>query len=190
MNKLAAFVAGATLSALAAGCSEAPTTNTNANSNTAVVVNTNNANTANANTANTNTANANTNTRMAPTREEYEKNKESYSKEAKDMGRKVGTGANDGWLWVKARYDLAAADDLRDSTINVDVDNGVITLTGTVGSQDQVKKADSIAKAVEGQKGVKNMLKVSAGGSTNANANGNKNANANANHNANANAKH
>jgi hypothetical protein len=29
----------------------------------------------------------------------------------------------------KTRFDLAAADDLRDSTINVDVDNDVVTLT-------------------------------------------------------------
>src|SRR6266540_4016033 len=107
-------------------------------------------------------ANENTNTRRAPTREEYERNKETYSKEAKDTGRKIGTGINDGWLWVKTRFDLAAVDDLRDSTINVDVDNAVITLSGTVANQSQVTKADQTAKAVEGVKGVKNMLKVAA----------------------------
>src|SRR5437660_12375948 len=81
--------------------------------------------------ANANT-NLNENRRIMPTREEYEKNKEKYEREAKQAGRKIGTGLNDGWLWVKTRYDLAAADDLRDSTINVDVDNAVVTLTGTV----------------------------------------------------------
>ena len=143
--------------------------------------NTNNR-TANANATN---ANANTNTvatstpvttandnRRAPTREEYERAKERYTREAKESGRKVGTGASDGWLWVKTRFDLAAADDLRDSTINVDVDNGVVTLSGTVASAAQKTKAEQVAKTVEGVKSVKNMLKVSTGNeNTNANAN-------------------
>jgi osmotically-inducible protein OsmY len=139
------------------------------------------------NTANTNNraananANANTNTvatstpvttvndnRRAPTREDYERNKERYNREAKESGRTVGTGVNDGWLWVKTRFDLAAADDLRDSTINVDVDKAVVTLTGTVASAAQKTKAEQVAKAVEGVTSVKNMLKVSSG---NANAN-------------------
>jgi hyperosmotically inducible protein len=159
------LVAGLALAALAFGCSGDSNTNTanTANSNTAIVTNTH---------TRINT-NANANTRKAPTKEDVEKNKETYGKQAKDAGRKVGSGANDTWLWVKTRYDLTAADDLRDSTINVDVDNGVITLTGTVGSQDQLKKADSIAKAVEGQKGVQNKLKVAAANS-NANANAKK----------------
>ena len=39
----------------------------------------------------------------AMTREEYEKNKVSYTEEAKRLGRKIGAGANDGWLWTKTR---------------------------------------------------------------------------------------
>src|SRR5215510_3629160 len=79
-------------------------TNTNANANRAAV---------NANTPQS-TAAANTNAndnRRTPTREEYERNKETYAQEAKRAGRKIGTGVSDGWLWVKARYELAAADD-------------------------------------------------------------------------------
>jgi hypothetical protein len=157
--------------------------------------NTNNNRTVNAN-ANANatatptppaTANANTNTRRAPTREEYEQNKERYNREARESGRTVGTGLNDGWLWVKARFDLAAADDLRDSTINVDVDNAVVTLTGTVATAAQRTRAEQVAKAVEGVKSVRNQLKVSPSGTNaNTNANANRNANANANRNANA----
>lgn len=166
MKKLMALLAGLALAALAVGCSSDDNANTGnankpANSNTAVVTNTNT------------TANANSNANKAPTKEDVEKNKETYGKQAKDAGRKVGTGANDTWLWVKAKYDLAAASDLRDSTINVDVENGVITLTGTVATKEQMQKADSIAKAVEGQKGVQNKLKVAAG-NTNANANAKK----------------
>ena len=150
---------------LVAGCDNT------ANDNRAVVNANANAH-ANANIPATSTpvTTANDN-RRAPTREEYEKDKERYSREAKESGRTVGTGLNDGWLWVKARFDLAAADDLRDSTINVDVDKGVVTLSGTVASAAQKTRAEAVAKSVEGVTGVKNMLKVQAG---NANANAQK----------------
>ncbi|HVF49062.1 MAG TPA: BON domain-containing protein [Pyrinomonadaceae bacterium] len=185
MNKLTAFVAGTALAALAAGCTDTANTNTNAanaNSNTAVVVNNNgNANTSGVTTTNANTANTNANSSTRAsynaniTREEYEKDKDRYGQEAKSAGDKVGSTATDGWLWVKTKAALTAVDDLRDSTINVDVEDGVITLRGNVASADQVKKADAAAKGIEGKKSVKNMLKVAAGGgNTNANANASK----------------
>lgn len=166
-----ALCASLALLVLSYGCSSDTNTNTTTNTNTATVTNTN------TNTNTTANANTNTNANRAPTKEDVEKNRSTYEKQAKDAGRTVGKGASDMWLWVKARYDLAAANDLRDSTINVDVDNGVITLTGTVATQDQLKKADAIAKAVEGQKGVQNKLKVAAATGNSNNANANKNAN-------------
>ncbi len=163
------------LAVIGVGCSDA-NTNTNAN-------NMNNANAnanMNANKANMNAnANANANANREMTREDVNKKKDDYLAEAKKLGRKIGTGADDTWLWVKTRSALAAADDLRDSTINVDVANGVITLTGTVASADQMKKADMLAKGIDGQKGVQNKLKVAApaaNAKTNANVN-NKNSN-------------
>jgi hypothetical protein len=163
--KFTALVALIAVTFLISACDQ------NANDNKVVNANTN----ANVPIVSTSTpvpnANETPTTRRAPTREDYERNKEQYSKEAKDSGRKVGTGLNDGWLWVKTRFDLAAIDDLRDSTINVDVDNAVVTLTGTVANQAQVAKADQTAKAVEGVKGVKNMLKVAAANTNSANAN-------------------
>lgn len=185
MNKLTAFVAGTALAALAAGCTDTANTNTNANtanSNTAVVVNNNgNANTSGVSTTNANTANTNANSSTRAsynaniTREEYEKDKDRYGQEAKSAGDKVGATATDGWLWVKTKAALTAVDDLRDSTINVDVEDGVITLRGNVANADQVKKADAATKAIEGKKSVKNMLKVAAAGdNSNANANASK----------------
>src|SRR5690349_17329599 len=165
----------AMLAILVAGCNN--TTNSNRTAN------------ANANATATPTpaavANTNANSNRAPTREEYERNKERYQREAKGSGRTIGSGVNDGWLWVKTRFDLAAADDLRESTINVDVTNAVVTLTGSVASAAQKTRAEQVAKSVEGVKSVRNELKVSPSGNTNANANAN--ANHNANHNANAN---
>jgi len=161
-SRITGFIAVAALAVLLPGCDNTANQNTvngNANRNANV-----------ASPSPTIAANANTNSNRPPTRAEYEANKERYNREAKESGRKVGTGANDTWLWIKTRFDLAAADDLRDSTINVDVDNNVVTLTGTVASAAQKTRAEAVAKAVEGVTSVRNQLKVQSG---NANANTN-----------------
>lgn len=170
--RISGLITALALAVMLAGCNGEEYANSNANRNA-------NANTANAN-ANANlNANANANTSRetgrAPTREEYERDKARYDREARESGRTVGTGLNDGWLWVKAKFDLAAADDLRDSTINVDVDNAVVTLSGTVASPTQKTKAEQVAKSIEGVKSVKNMLKVQASTDANANASRNRN---------------
>ena len=178
-NQLVTFIAGAALVALFAGCQTTTNTNANANGNTAIVMNTNTNANANANTSMN--ANANANRRAANaniTREEYERERTSFTEEARRLGRTIGTGANDGWLWTKTRALLAAEDDLRDSTINVDVDNAIVTLTGTVANQAQKAKAERVARGVEGVKSVKNNLTVSATGNTNGNGNANRNSNA------------
>ena len=170
-NRFAAFAA-VVLVVLVAGCQTTTNTNTNANGNTAVVTNANvNAN-RNAN-ANMN-ANANANRRAANaniTREEYERERQSWTDEARRLGRTIGSGANDGWLWTKTRALLAAEDDLRDSTISVDVDNAVVTLTGTVTTNEQKTRAGRVAQGVDGVRSVRNNLTVSASGNTNRNTN-------------------
>lgn len=88
--------------------------------------------------------------------------KQRFGKVPKDFGDKVGSGPTDGWLWVKARGKLLAAEDLEISGINVDVDNGAITLRGTVPSQVEVKRADEAIKEIAGIKSVDNQLKASA----------------------------
>jgi hypothetical protein len=181
MKRLAAFLLGAALVALAAACDGG--TNDNAN-----LVNTNRAVNANANTnatlnTNANTANANTraNYNAKITKEEYEKDKERYGREAKGAGETVGTGLEDGWLWVKTKGELATVDDLRDSTINVDVSNAVVTLRGSVANAAQKTKAVAAAKSVSGVKSVTDKLTVSSG-NTNTNANAGNANTRNANH--------
>ncbi len=117
-------------------------------------------------------ANANTNVNRtvpspAPTidrsnsnisRSDYDKNRAEYEK---DRGSStIGQGLNDSWIWFKTRAALATAEDLRDSTINVDVVDDMITLKGTVGTAAQKASAEKIAKTIEGQKGVKNELQI------------------------------
>ncbi|HEU4509913.1 MAG TPA: BON domain-containing protein [Pyrinomonadaceae bacterium] len=175
IRRTTGLLALAAFALLSLACDQTANTNANANVNANSNLNANRATpAANAN-ANTN---ANTTTGRAPTREEYERDRDRYAREARESGRTVGSGANDGWLWVKTRFELATADDLRDSTINVDVDNGVVTLSGTVATQAQKTRAQTVARAVEGVTNVRNNLTVSSG---NANANGNRNANGNSN---------
>ena len=173
-NRVSGLVVTAIVAAALTAC-DGPA-NRNANTNT-------NANTnANLAASPTPTATVNANTRTAQTREEFERDKERNEREAREQargsGRTIGTGLNDAWLWTKARFDLAAVDDLRDSTINVDVDNGVVTLTGTVASAAQKTRAEQSVKTLEGVKSVRNQLKIA---SDNANGNANRNANGNAN---------
>jgi hypothetical protein len=145
---IAAMVAACGGSSTNTNNSRANVTNLGANNaNTgAIVVNSN---------ANTN-ANRWSNTNI--TREEYDKNRAEYEK---DKGSStIGTGVNDSWLWFKTRAALMTTSDLRESTIDVDVVNDVVTLKGTVESAAQKTKAEQVAKDIDGVKSVKNELKV------------------------------
>jgi hypothetical protein len=162
-NQIRITIATIVLAAATAACeqtatnSNATNVNHNANKNTVVVTN------ANSNAvANTNKSDKDI------TRADFDKEKDKYAKEAKDAGRKIGSGADDLWIWTKTRTALAAADDLRDSTISVDVDNNVVTLTGSVANAAQKSKAQTVAQGIEGVKSVKNELAVGAS-TTNAN---------------------
>ena len=147
------------------GCEPASNTTVNINarnmnSNTGVLAN------ANATPANTNRSNSNVN------RADYDKNRAEYEREKGSST--VGQGVNDSWIWFKTKTALATTDNLRDSTINVDVVDDIITLKGTVGTAAQKTQAETVAKTIEGQKGVKNQLTVKANDSmTNQMVNGN-----------------
>ncbi len=62
---------------------------------------------------------------------------------------------------VKIKASLAAARDLGDVAIKVDVENDVVTLRGTVAKTQQMVKALQVVHEIEGVKQVKNLLKVS-----------------------------
>ncbi len=167
MKRFSILLAALALAALGAACG-GETTTENRTTNTTMTTNASNGNSTTTTTTNT-TVTANRGAYNANISEsDYNKDKETFAQKAKDAGDKIGAGLSDGWLWVKARGALLAADDLEESGINVDVNNGVITLRGTVPNSDQVKKADAAAKSVGGSKGVQNQIKV-GGGDANAN---------------------
>ncbi|MEO8649102.1 MAG: BON domain-containing protein [Acidobacteriota bacterium] len=107
------------------------------------------------------------------TREEYDKKRADYER---DKGSStIGQGANDSWLWFKTRTALMTTSDLRESTVNVDVVNDVVTLKGSVETAAQKTKAEQVAKDIDGVKSVKNELKVAPNDSI-TNTSGNSNA--------------
>jgi hypothetical protein len=87
-------------------------------------------------------------------------NEDKTQREIEQTGSTIGKGANDSWIWFKTKAALAAANDLRYSTITVDVENSVVTLRGTVANRKQKVKANAVAKKVEGVKAVRNTLNI------------------------------
>lgn len=77
----------------------------------------------------------------------------------------VGEGLNDKWLWTKTRAALATTAGVRETTINVDVKDDVVTLRGTVASDKESKDVYKVASEIDGVKSVKNELKVAPGDS-------------------------
>jgi hyperosmotically inducible protein len=85
-----------------------------------------------------------------PTAEERAKNRE-----------KVSSTASNATLTTKVKTALASDVGMKTMTnIDVDSNNGVVTLKGRVDTADAKKKAGDIAKKVDGVKSVKNQLKV------------------------------
>jgi len=177
MRRLTVFALALALTALASACAAGDNANTsNANYANANRANANaNVNTANVNTANTNRKDYDPNMTEA----DYDRKKDDFSRRAKESGDTVGSGLKDGWIHFKTKAALLSADDLRDSTINVDVDNSNITLRGSVANAAQKAKAEATAKGIDGVKAVKNQLTLKADGATGNANNGNHNGNAN-----------
>src|SRR5215207_10346814 len=160
------ILGGAALCLSAAGCDPATNTNT-ANANRAVNAN------AVATPVPTATPAGSAYNRNYNSKAEYEKDKANYRAEAKNKNESIGEGLEDGWIHIKVRAALAAVDDLRDSTINVDVDNNVVTLRGSVANAASKKAAEDAAKKVDGVKSVSNKLEIKADGSSNKTGNTN-----------------
>lgn len=159
-NTLTATVLGFALTVFSVGCDQKGSeTNTNTKPATPAATNNHNSN-------NVNNSNQGTRSTWDPNlkREDFDKNKSDYEKRAKESGSTIGQGANDLWIWTKVRAALATTDDLRDSTINVDVENDVVTLKGNVRDAAQRTKAVTVAKGIEGVKNVKDSLTLAAAG--------------------------
>ena len=82
-------------------------------------------------------------------------------KERADNRREVSKSAAGAALTTKVKTALAKDEGMRTMTdIDVDSADGVVTLKGKVGSNEAKKKAEEVAKKVDGVKRVKNELRV------------------------------
>jgi hyperosmotically inducible protein len=105
----------------------------------------------------------------AEAREEGREAKRDAKETARDASRETsetvgtaGQAVNDGWITTKVKSSFVGVDVLDGSDIDVDTNNHVVTLRGTVASEAARTRAASLAKQVEGVKSVKNELKVGA----------------------------
>lgn len=72
----------------------------------------------------------------------------------------VGEYASDTAITGKVKAALVADKDLSALDVAVETNNGVVTLTGTVGTAAQADKAAVVTRGVEGVKQVNNNVKV------------------------------
>ena len=78
----------------------------------------------------------------------------------KDAAQDTGQAISDSALTMKVKTALMADSKLKSLQISVDTTEGVVTLSGEVGSEDEVRAAAQVASGVEGVKGITNNLTV------------------------------
>jgi hyperosmotically inducible protein len=85
----------------------------------------------------------------------------SQQEKSSSSGQTASSSTSNAMLTGKVKSALAADVGLSTvTTIDVDSDNGVVTLKGRVDSADKKAKAEEIAKKVDGVRSVKNELRV------------------------------
>jgi hyperosmotically inducible periplasmic protein len=102
-----------------------------------------------------------------PSKQERAENREKVqdklptAEERASNRREVSKSAAGAALTTKVKSALAADVGMRTVTgIDVDSEDGVVTLKGKVASADHKKRAEAVAKKVDGVKRVKNQLSV------------------------------
>jgi hyperosmotically inducible protein len=101
------------------------------------------------------------------TREAAREAKEETREAARDTKQSAneatgttGMAISDGWLKSKIAAQYVTEDALDNSDINININKGVVSLSGAVRTDAAKERAASIAKATDGVKSVKNNLKV------------------------------
>lgn len=77
-------------------------------------------------------------------------------------GGAVGEAANDTWLTTKVKSALLADPATSGLDVQVQTQNGVVQLSGFVGSEAEQRRAEDIAQRIDGVKKVKNDLRLKA----------------------------
>jgi hyperosmotically inducible protein len=85
---------------------------------------------------------------------------EKVGEKTKDTAGTAGEAITDAWITTKIKADYINEDTLKGSDINVDTNNHVVTLKGTVASLAGKTRAEQIAKTTKGVTRVINTLTV------------------------------
>lgn len=89
---------------------------------------------------------------------------ESAPSQIERGAERAAAAVDDASITAKVKTALIAAPDLKGLAIDVDTVQNVVTLNGTVASDDARSRAERIAKEVEGVREVKNLLLVHKAG--------------------------
>ncbi|NLJ92412.1 MAG: molecular chaperone OsmY [Aeromonadales bacterium] len=79
---------------------------------------------------------------------------------ARDAANKAESYVDDSVVTTKVKAELLKADHIKSNDISVETNDGIVTLTGFVASQDQVKEAIAVTEKVDGVKSVSDKLNV------------------------------
>ena len=159
MNKRITAGALALTAALsAAACGGGDNHNGTHNGNAA-----NTARPANANTAAAANTNRGIDWKVGISEEDLKRKTAEYRGEVTRLKDNVADNTSDLWIWTKVRAELARIDGLSDTAINVDVNDGVVTLKGNVTGDQKTKAAAAVVKMKQAKdiKDFKNELKAS-----------------------------
>jgi len=77
-------------------------------------------------------------------------------------GKTAGTNVDDAAITTSVKSTLVADKTANLARVDVDTNNGVVTLNGTVDSVQQKGRAEDLARRVDGVCGVNNNLQVSS----------------------------
>ena len=90
---------------------------------------------------------------------------EDMAREARERAAKssesIGSSLDDAWIHTKIRSKLFGEGEFPGGSLNVDVNNNVVTLRGTVATKADGTKAEQIATDTDGVKSVRNQLVIS-----------------------------
>ena len=90
----------------------------------------------------------------------YRRDEESAAATVKEKTEQAGDKLGDAAITAKVKTALIGEPGLKALKIDVDTANGIVTLTGSVDSPQNLERATQVAQAVEGVKSVDNRLNI------------------------------
>ena len=84
----------------------------------------------------------------------------NLAERAKNGLNKAGEKISDAWITTKVKWFFVGEDLLKDSNIDADTKNGVVTLKGTVKTAAGKARAVALTKGVDGVKNVVDQMKI------------------------------